>query len=596
MTDTIHVSVAWPYANGDLHVGHLAGAYLPADMFARYHRLKGNRVLMVSGSDAHGTPISVEADRRGVSAAELFQHYHRRFLETQRAVGISYDLFTHTDTENHARVSQDIFRTLNERGYLYRETQRQLYSETEGRFLPDRYVEGECPVCHFQGARGDQCDNCGSLLDALELINPRSKTDGSTPVVRETEHYFLNLAAFIPALREYLATGKEHWRTSVLNVSRSKVDDLRGRPITRDIDWGIPVPVDGFEGKRLYVWFEAVIGYLSASIEWAHNIGQPDAWKDWWYNPAARIYNFIGKDNIEFHTIIWPAELIGISGLYDDGSRPINLPYDVPANEFMNIEGRKFSKSRNWAVWVPDILERYDPDAIRYAILAALPESKDSDWSWAEFVAANNNELVGAWGNLVHRMLTFARKNFEGRVPEPGPLNGDDQGILLRSENAFETVGNLLSAVKLRAAAEEAMNVVREANAYLDRRAPWKRIKEDRADAATAVYTVLRVIDNLKVLLAPFLPFSAERLHGYLGYEGQLFGDQVIRRYDEATRTHEALTYDATKVSGRWQPGELPAGQALREPAPLFKKLGATPAEEAAIIEAERARLGAEVS
>ncbi len=593
MAEYIHVSVAWPYANGDLHVGHLAGAYLPADIFARYHRLKGNHVLMVSGSDAHGTPISVEADKRGISPRELFEYYHARFLETQKAIGVSYDLFTHTDTENHHRIAQDIFLKLLDEEYLYRQTQRQLYSESEGRFLPDRFVEGECPVCHYLNARGDQCDNCGSLLDALDLINPRSKTDGSRPVIRETEHYFLDLKAFIPRLKEYLDTDKEHWRPNVLALSKNKVDDLVGRPITRDIDWGIPVPVPGWETKRLYVWFEAVMGYLTASVEWAHNIGQPDAWKQWWYNPQAKIYNFIGKDNIEFHTIIWPAELLGISGLYaTDSEGPINLPYDVPANEFMNIEGQKFSKSRNLAVWIPDILERYDPDAVRYCITAALPEARDADWSWAEFVQRNNNELVAAWGNLVNRMLTFARKNFEGKVPTPGELSAEDKAIIAQSEAAFTTMGDLLAAVKLRTALQETMALVRDTNAYLDRRAPWKRIKEDRQDAATAVYAVLRVIDNLKILLAPFLPFTAQRLHEYLGYDGRLFGEQLVSEYHETSRDHEALTYDANRAVGRWEPSQLPPGQTLREPAPLFKKLGNTPAEEAAIVEAERARLG----
>ncbi len=597
MAEYIHVSVAWPYANGDLHVGHLAGAYLPADIFARYHRLKGNYVLMVSGSDAHGTPISVEADKRGISPRELFEYYHARFLETQKAIGVSYDLFTHTDTENHHRVAQDIFLKLLDEEYLYRQTQKQLYSETEDRFLPDRFVEGECPVCHYPNARGDQCDNCGSLLDALDLINPRSKTDGSRPVIRETEHYFLDLPTFIPRLREYLSDNKDHWRPNVLALSRNKVDDLVGRPITRDIDWGIPVPVPGWESKRLYVWFEAVMGYLTASIEWAHNIGQPEAWKQWWYNPEAKIYNFIGKDNIEFHTIIWPAELMGVSGLYasaDEG--PINVPYDVPANEFMNIEDQKFSKSRNWAVWIPDILQRYDPDAIRYCIATTFPETRDTDWSWAEFVQRNNNELVAAWGNLVNRMLGFARKNFGGKVPTPGDLTPEDQAIIAQSEAAFTTIGDLLAAVKLRTALQDTMALVRNTNAYLDRRAPWKRIKEDRQDAATAVYTVLRVIDNLKILLAPFLPFTAERLHGYLGYEGQLFGDQEIAEFHESSRDHGGLIYDASKAMGRWEPSQLPPGQVLREPAPLFKKLGSTPAEEAEIVESERARLGAKIA
>ena len=597
MTENIHVSVAWPYANGDLHIGHLAGAYLPADIFARYHRLKGNNVLMVSGSDAHGTPILVEADARGIPARELFEHYHQHFLETQKALGISYDLFTHTDTENHYRIAQDIFLKLLANGLLYKQTQQQLYSETQHRFLPDRFVEGECPICHYPNARGDQCDNCGNLLDAIDLINPRSKIDGSRPVVRETEHYFLDLKAQIPKLEDYLASGKDHWRPNVLALSRSKVPDLQGRPITRDIDWGIPVPVAGWESKRMYVWFEAVMGYLTASIEWAHNIGDPEAWKQWWYNPLAKIYNFLGKDNIEFHTIIWPAELLGISGLYNEGAGvPINLPYDVPANEFVNIEGQKFSKSRNWAVWLPDILTRYDPDAIRYTVAASLPESKDGDFSWEEFVQRNNNELVAAWGNLVNRILGYAYKNYDGKVPTPGDLTDEDKAIIAQSEQAFTAVGDLLSAVKLRGALQEAMALVRDTNAYLDRRAPWKRIKEDRADAGTAIYVTLRVIDNLKILLAPFLPFTAERLHGYLGYDGQLFCEQVIQTYHEATRDHSALTYDASKATGHWEPSQLTPGQALRPAEPLFKKLGATPADEAAIVESERARLGAPIS
>jgi len=302
MTETIHISVAWPYANGDLHVGHLAGAYLPADIFARYHRLKGNRVLMVSGSDSHGTPITVEADRRGITPRELFEHYHHRFLETQKAIGISYDLFTHTDTENHYRVAQDFFLSLHERGYLYRQVQRQLYSESEGRFLPDRYVEGTCPICGYEQARGDQCDNCGNLLDALELINPRSKTDGSTPIIRETEHFFLDLPAFSDQILAYLDRHKDHWRPNVYKFARNFVESgLQGRPVTRDVLWGIPVPLEGWEDKRIYVWFEAVIGYFSASIEWAKITGQPQAWKDWWYDPQAKIYCFIGKDNIPFH-------------------------------------------------------------------------------------------------------------------------------------------------------------------------------------------------------------------------------------------------------------------------------------------------------
>ena len=590
MPEHIHVSVAWPYANGDLHAGHLAGAYLPADIFARYHRLKGNHVLMVSGSDAHGTPITVEADRLGLSPRAVFEHYHHRFLVTQQRIGISYDLFTHTDTENHQRVAQDIFLRLLERGYLYTETQRLLYSETEKRFLPDRYVEGTCPVCGYADARGDQCDNCGSLLDAVDLINPRSKTDGSAPVIRETEHYFLDLPAFIDELRAYLndPVKAQTWRPNVLRVSQNKVEDLKGRPITRDIAWGIPVPLEGWEDKRLYVWFEAVMGYFTASVEWAHNIGQPDAWKHWWYNPDAKIYNFIGKDNIEFHTIIWPAELMGIDGLYAaEGDGPISLPYDVPANEFMNIEGQQFSKSRNWAIWVPDILDRYDPDPIRYYIAMTFPETRDSDWSWDGFVTRNNTELLAAWGNLVNRVLKFAHKHFGGAVPDPGTLRDIDREILSKVEGGFQTVGDLLAAVRLRDALSETMALAREVNGYLDR-APWfKVIGEDRQAAATTIYTALRCIDNLKTLFAPFLPFTSQRVHEYLGYEGALFGEQRIETFQESERAHEALTYHTDgRVVGRWEPSRLPAGQALREPGPLFRKL------EPSLIDEERARLG----
>jgi methionyl-tRNA synthetase len=589
MSETIHVSVAWPYANGDLHVGHLAGAYLPADIFARYHRLKGNRVLMVSGSDSHGTPIMVEADKRGVTPRQVFEHYHQRFLETQQAIGISYDLFTHTDTENHSRIAQDIFTRLYDQEYLYQETQQQLYSASEGRFLPDRYVEGTCPNCGFSDARGDQCDNCGSLLDALELINPRSKTDGSTPEVRETEHFFLDLPAFSEQLLAYLDRYKERWRPNVYSFAHNYIENgLQGRAVTRDVEWGIPVPVPGWEHKRLYVWFEAVMGYLTASIEWAHNLDQPEAWKDWWYEPSAKIFNFIGKDNIPFHTVIWQAELLGVGRIYEeDESKSLNLPYDVPANEFMNIEGAQFSKSRNWAVWLPDILERYDPDAIRYYIAAAMPESRDSEFSWAEFVRRNNDELVAAWGNLANRVLSFAYRHFDGQVPDPGDLGPLDRELLDQIESGFETVGAYLEEVKIRAALNEALSLARAANGYLDR-APWYSvIKEDRQAAARTVFTALTAIDSLKILLAPILPFSSEKLHRMLGYDGQLFGEQKIQTFDESERSHAALTYDPARASGRWEHSRLKPGQKLREPEPLYTKL------EDSIVDEERTRLGA---
>jgi len=587
----IHVSVAWPYANGDLHVGHLAGAYLTADIFARYHRLKGNHVLMVSGSDSHGTPISVEADKRGIPARQVFEHYHERFLLTQQKIGISYDLFTHTDTENHHKIAQDFFLHLLEKGYLYKETQKLMYSEQEKRFLPDRYVEGECYICHYANARGDQCDNCGNLLDATLLINPRNKAHPDDKlIIRESEHFFLDLGRWEPELLAYIDKHESHWRTNVVRFSRNFVaDGLHGRPITRDIDWGINVPLEGWEDKKLYVWFEAVMGYFTASVEWAKNIGKPDEWKKWWYNPDAEIYNFIGKDNIPFHTIIWQAELLGVNGIYNEGdSTPLQLPYDVPANEFMNIEGDKFSKSRNWAIWLADILDRYQPDAIRYYTAATFPETSDTDFNWENFLNRVNGELLAAWGNLANRMLSFSYKRFEGKVPtvDLNDLTAEDKAILEKAEAAFEQIGGLLDAVKLRDALAAGMTLVRESNAYLDRRAPWKTIKEDPADAARSVYTVLRVIDNLKVLLAPFLPFTSQKLHEFLGYDGQLFGDQKIVEYQESTRAHKGLVYDGSKAIGTWAKSSLQPGQTLREPAPLIVKL------DPEIVDKERAFLG----
>lgn len=589
----IHVSVGWPYANGDLHVGHLAGAYLPADIFARYHRLKGNRVLMVSGSDSHGTPISLEADKRGISPREVFERYHRRFLRTQQKLGISYDLFTHTDTENHHKIAQDIFTTLLERGYLYKDSQRLLYSELEGRFLPDRYVEGTCYICGFESARGDQCDNCGNLMDATRLIAPRNRENPDDQlIVRESEHYFLDLSQTAAQLLAYLEQQQAHWRPNVVSFTRNLIkkgveEGLRGRAYTRDLKWGVSVPLEGWEDKSIYVWFEAVNGYFTASLEWAKNQGQPDAWKQWWYNPEAKGYYFLGKDNIPFHTMIWPAQLIGISGLYnDDDDTPINLPYDVPANEFMNVEGKQFSKSRNWAIWVPDLLERYQADALRFYVARTLPESSDSDFSWDGFLARVNNELVAAWGNLVNRMLGFAYKRFDGVVPEPGELTEADRAIIAQSEAAFEHVGDLLERVKLKEGLDAALAVVREANAYLNEYEPWKLIKEDRDAAARIVYSVLRVIDNLKTVLAPYLPFSSQQVHEYLGYDGTLFGSLEIREYSETERSHEALVYDHSGAVGRWQAGALPPGQPMRQPGPLFTKL------EAEIVDQERGLLG----
>lgn len=585
MTKPILIAVAWPYANGDLHVGHLAGAFLPADIVARYHRLRGHEVLMVSGSDAHGTPITIAADQEGIPPRQLFTRYHQRFLHTLQVLGISFDLFTHTDTANHHRVARDFFRCLYDKGYIYPQQQSLLYSESEGRFLPDRYVEGTCPICGYAAARGDQCDECGTPLDGVELIEPRSITDGTRPIVRQSEHLFLDLPALSEPLSAYVNSHEGHWRPAVFNFTQRYLAELRGRPITRDLDWGIPVPLPGWEEKKLYIWFENIIGYFSASLEWAAHQSQTDAWQKWWYDPAARSYYFLGKDNIAFHTVLWPAELLGVQRLYEaDESQQLNLPYDVPASEYLTIEQRQFSKSRRWAVWLPDIIGRYDTDAIRYAVAAMLPETRDTDFSWVEFVRRNNTELVAAWGNLVQRVLSFAYKQW-GCVPTPGDLRPLDEALLQNVAAGFVTVGQLLDEVKLRAALQEALALARSVNAYLDQ-APWFRVvKEDETAAATTVYVALQAIDWLKLLLSPFLPHSTEALHQLLGYEDTLFGRLHINTYAEAEQTHEALVYEAGEANGRWQAQTLPPGQKLRKPHHLYKKL------DEAIIEEEVARL-----
>lgn len=593
MSDHVLVAIAWPYANSLIHVGNITGSHLPGDIFARYQRLAGKKVLMVSGSDSHGTAVSVRADAEGLTPLEVYQAYHSGFLELFKKLGVSYDLFTSTHTENHFKVSQTLFLALKQNGYLYTERQQQWYSPSNGRFLPDRYVEGTCYICGYPNARGDQCDNCGNLLDATQLIDPRSKVDGTPPELRETEHFFLDLAALQPAIVEFLKTRENYWRPNVLRQSLGQIlgEGLHGRAITRDLDWGIPVPVEGWEGKCLYVWFEAVIGYLSATIEWAKISGQPDVWHQWWTDSEARTYYFIGKDNIPFHAVIWPAQLIGVGEWFcrlyeDEQDRRLVLPFDVPANEFMNLEGRKISGSRNWAVWGLDFLTRYDPDPLRYYLTTNMPETKDTDWDWSGFVSRNNDELVATWGNLANRVLSFAYKNWEGVVPTPGELRPEDNEILAVVEGGFQSVGELIDRVNLRAALGEAMRLAAEVNKYLDRTAPWLTIKTDREAAATSIYTALRAIDSLKVLFAPFLPFSSEQLHLYFGYTGPLFGEQYLEDVEDELGQHSVLRYDPSQATGRWEPSRLEAGRRLQKPAPLFKKLDDSVAAE------ERARLG----
>ncbi len=593
MTENILIAIAWPYANAKIHVGNITGSHLPGDIVARYHRLKGNRVLVVSGTDSHGTPVTLRADAEGKTVEEVYQYYHQTFLDVFQQLGITYDLFTSTHTENHFKVSQSIFLALQKNGYLYTETRPQWYSPGASRFLPDRYVEGTCYLCGFEGARSDQCDNCGNVLEPDKLLNPRSKVDNSTPELRNTEHYFLDLSKLEPEVAKFLRDRQVYMRETVLGQSLGQIESegLKPRAITRDLDWGIPVPVEGWDGKCLYVWFEAVIGYLSAAIEWAKISGSEDAWKDWWTRSNAKAFHFIGKDNIFFHAAWWPAQLLGTGAQFlevfaGESDQPLNLPYDVPANQFMNLEGRKISGSRNWVIDGLDALTRYDPDALRYYLTINMPENRDTDWDWKEFVARNNNELVATWGNLANRVLSFCYKHWEGHVPEPGPLRPGDEEILATIDAGFDTVGSLLYAVKLRAALQETLRLATEVNKYLDVTAPWSAIKTDKAEAAKTVYTALRAIDSLKTMFSPFLPFTCEKLHTFLGYDAPLFGEQYTETITDALGTHTGLRYRPGNASGAWEPSQLTPGKELRQPAPLFKKLEEKVAEE------ERARLG----
>jgi methionyl-tRNA synthetase len=548
---------------------------------------------MVSGSDAHGTPITVKSDAEGISPEMVYKRYHAGFLELFQKLGLTYDLFTSTHTENHHKVAQSIFLALKENGNLYSETQKQWYSETEGRFLPDRYVEGTCYICGYEQARGDQCDNCGSLLDANELTNPRSKNDGSTPTLKETEHFYLDLAKLEPEVVKFLEERKEHMRSNVLRQSLGQIEanPLHGRAITRDLDWGIPVPVEGWDGKCLYVWFEAVIGYLSATVEWSTLNDDKDAWHNWWYNPGAKAYYFIGKDNIPFHAVMWPAQLHGAGPWFgkifeEKEDTKLTLPYDVPANEFLNMQDQKISGSRNWAVWGLDFLSRYQPDALRFYLTINMPETKDANWDWDDFVTRNNSQLVATWGNLANRVLSFAHKHWEGVIPTPGEFTEEDKQVLAQVENGFESVGKLLDTVKLRAALKEALAVAAEVNKYLDDTAPWSAVKEDKQRAGTIIYTAMQGIDHLKTIFSPFLPHTCEQLHGFFGYEASLFGKQFTQEVTDTLGDHTTLQYKPENASGKWAPGKLEPGKIFNKPTPLYQKLDPSVAEE------ERNRLG----
>jgi len=555
VADRIFIGVAWPYPNGPLHLGHLAGCYLPADIFARYHRMCGDEVLMVSGSDSHGTPITLKAEAEGIAPRQVVEKYHATFLDAWEKLGIEFDLFTTTMTDNHRQTVHDFLRVIDDKGYLYAETMKVAYSPDFQRFLPDRYVEGTCPHCGNPDARGDQCGRCGRTLDPIDFVNPFYRRGGKQYAVeiRDAKHLFFKMSAFRDQLIAWVGK-QDHWRPNVKNFTLGFLNEgLKDRSVTRDIDWGVPVPLEGYTDKRVYVWFEAVMGYLSASKEWARCKGDPDAWKPFWQDPATKPYYFIGKDNIPFHTIIWPSMLMAHGGL--------DLPHDVPANEFLTLQGRQLSTSRNWAVWVPDYLAKFPPDPLRYHMTANMPEASDSDFSWEEYQRRNNDELVATFGNLAQRVLTIAQRNFEARVPDPGQLLAGDRELIAKADAALESVGASIAACRFREALGHAMGLAREANRYIDRQAPWKQVRDDKAGAARTIYATLYVLAGLSVMFAPFLPFSAQQLHAMLGRQGSV----------------HAAGWKLTRP--------LP-GTPLPEPRTLFAKL------DDAVIQEQVARLG----
>jgi methionyl-tRNA synthetase len=579
-------AVAWPYANGPRHIGHVAGFGVPSDVFSRYMRMVGHDVLMVSGTDEHGTPILVRAEAEGVTPRQLADRYNRVIVEDLQGLGLAYDLFTRTTTGNHYAVAQELFRTVHRNGYMVEQTTTGAISPSTGRTLPDRYIEGTCPICGYDGARGDQCDNCGNQLDAAELKNPRSRINGEIPQFVQTEHFFLDLPALAETLGSWLqARAREGaWRPNVLKFSLNLLDDVRPRAMTRDIDWGIPVPLPGWSdnpNKRLYVWFDAVIGYLSASIEWARRTGDPDAWRAWWNDPEAISYYFMGKDNITFHSQIWPAELLGYAGRGSRGGRPgvygeLNLPTEVVSSEFLTMEGKQFSSSRGVVIYVRDVLARYQPDALRYFISVAGPETQDTDFTWAEFVRRTNDELVAGWGNLVNRTASMIHKNL-GAIPAAGELTEADRSLLAATGAGFGSVGELLRTHRQKHAVSEAMRIVGEANKYLSDQAPWKLRTSDPNRMETVLHVAAQAVSDCRTLLSPFLPFSTQTVHETMGGVGTVSAMPEIREVDDLDGgpSYPVLMgdYRLGESVAAWRSTPIAAGTPIAAPIPVFRKL-----------------------
>ncbi|CUT01431.1 methionine--tRNA ligase [Candidatus Kryptobacter tengchongensis] len=552
----ILVTAALPYANGPIHLGHLAGAYLPADIYVRYQRLKGRDVIYICGSDEHGVPITITAEKEGISPQQVVDKYHYMNKESFEKFGMSFDNYSRTSLPIHHQTAQEFFLELYKKGVLKEKTTKQLYCEKDKMFLADRYVEGICPVCGSPEARGDQCEKCGSWLEQTDLIEPKCKICGTTPVIKDTSHWYLPLGDFQKRLEDWMST-KTDWKENVKQYVYSWFKEgLQDRAVTRDLHWGVKVPIQGVEGKVIYVWFDALLGYISSTKEWAQKIGQPEKWREYWQSQDTRLIHFIGKDNIVFHCIVFPAMLMA----WNDGRSDeiYILPDNVPANEFLNLEGKKLSTSRNYAVWLNEYLEKFEPDPLRYALASILPETKDTDFSWKEFQARNNNELADILGNFVNRTLTFVKKNFENKVPERFELEDIDRELISKLKEYADKIAENYENFRIRDGVFETMNLARFANKYFNDTEPWKMIKENPRRASTSINLCLQTVRALAILFEPVLPFSARKIWEMLN----LKDDIVKAGWDSA--------YNLM----------LEAGHQLGEPKILFRKIEDAEVEE----------------
>jgi len=571
-TNKIFIGVSWPYASGKIHLGHLAGQNITCDVFARYHRLRGNEVLMVSGSDSHGTPILFKAQELGIAPEKLAQQSHKEIKETFKKLSLIYENYTSTTTENHKEVTQNIFLVLKELGYLYPKKSKQFFDEKAEKFLPDRYVRGTCPNCGEPNARGDECPTCGAFLKPTDLINPYSTLSDTKPVLRETEHFYLDLNKLEKPLSEWIDKQGIHWRKWVREFSKGWINEgLEPREVTRDMKFGIPVPVEGWEDKVIYVWMEAVIGYLSASIEWAQKNGDPSKWEYFWKDPGCKHYYFIAGGNVPFHTIIWPGQLIAYNEKYESDllwekyklpgeskREKLNLPYDIPSNKMLLYKGKKMSKSDNTGMNADSLLEKYSPDLIRFFFTRNSPENHDREFEWSDFIDCNNNELVANIGNFTNRTLTFTNTKFNNTVPQ-----GEIDGVVLKNiNNAFKNVGECIEKCEFVKASEELLHLGNFANKYFNDKAPWLSYKSNVSDCENTIFNSIQLVNALRILLKPFTPNSSERLKIMLNIQDE---------YDQNIDLEK--NGKVSKIQNNWKFTQIESGTHLNTPEILFEKI-----------------------